>query len=265
MNFKFKLGFIGFGNMAKAIYDGIVLKGVLKNKDIAIFDADAEKSENAKKQKINVLSDNNEIVKTCKYILFAVKPQQAYDIFKNIKPEQNIIISIMAGITKAKLQKNLQNCKIVRCMPNTPALIGLGMTAIDCNDLENDERKFVLSIFSSIGKTVELEDKYMDAVTSVSGSGPAYVYMFIDALIDAGVKNGLDYDTSKLLTLQTIVGSYKMVQNTSAPIQNLIDAVCSKGGTTIEAVKVFNDSKFKDIVKKAAEACYKRSVELSKI
>lgn len=263
MSFKYKLGFIGFGNMAKAIYDGIVLKGILKSKDIAIFDIDAEKIENTKKKKICVLSSNNEIIGNCKYVIFAVKPQSAYEIIKDIKPCENIIISIMAGITKSKLAENLQNCKIVRCMPNTPALIGLGMTAIDCNDLENNERKFVLSIFSSIGKTVELEDKYMNAVTAVSGSGPAYVYTFIDALIESGISLGLDENTSKLLTLQTIVGAYKMVQNSKESIQNLIDAVCSKGGTTIEAVNVLSDSKFKDTVKKAVNAAYSRSVELS--
>ncbi|MCL1901555.1 MAG: pyrroline-5-carboxylate reductase [Firmicutes bacterium] len=265
MSFKYKLGFIGFGNMANVIYDGIVLKGVVKNKEIAVFDTDIEKLEIAKNKKICVLSGNAEIVENCKYVVFAVKPQSAYEIFKEIAPSDNIIISIMAGITKAKLAENLQNCKIVRCMPNTPSLIGLGMTAIDCNDLENIERKFVLSVFSSIGKTVELEDKYMDAVTAVSGSGPAYVYTFIDALIEAGISLGLDEDTSKLLTLQTVVGAYKMVQNTKDPIQNLTDAVCSKGGTTAEAIKVLADADFKDIVKKAVAAAYNRSVELSKI
>ena len=264
MNFKYKLGFIGFGNMAKAIYDGIVLKGVVKNKDIAIFDTDAQKLETAKKHKICVMASNKEVIEKCKYVIFAVKPQVAYEIFKEITPCNNVIISIMAGIAKAKLSKNLQNCKIVRCMPNTPALVGLGMTAIDCNDLENDERKFVLSIFSSIGNTVELDEKYMNAVTALSGSGPAYVYTFIDALIEAGVSHGLDEDTSKLLTLQTIVGAYKMVQNSKEPIQNLIDAVCSKGGTTIEAVKVLSDSNFKGTVKGAVAAAYNRSIELSK-
>ena len=264
MNFKYKLGFIGFGNMAKAIYSGIVAKGVLKNKEIAVFDTDTEKHESIKKQKICLLSKNSEIVENCKYVILAVKPQVSSEIFKTISPKDNIIISIMAGINKAKLAKNLPDCKIVRCMPNTPALIGLGMSAIDCNDLENDERKFVLSIFSSIGNTVELEDKHMNAVTALSGSGPAYVYTFIDALIEAGVSLGLDEDTSKLLTLQTVVGAYKMVQNTKEPIQNLTDAVCSKGGTTVEAVKVLSDLKFRETIKKAVSAAYNRSIELSK-
>lgn len=271
MKFKYKLGFIGFGNMANAIYNGVINDGFLEKTDILIYDIDKEKLNSAQKSGILTANSNEDVVENCEYVILAIKPQQAQGIFSGLKCADNIIISIMAGIKKQALKKFFKNCAVVRCMPNSPALIGKGMTAIDCSDLEsqndsyNLKKQFVLSVFSSIGETAEVDDELMDAVTAVSGSGPAYVYLFVDALIKAGVSNGLSYETSKKLTLQTICGSAEMVKKSDKKTEDLINAVCSKGGTTIEAVKVFKDKKFEEIISDAVNSCYNRSKELSKI
>lgn len=271
MNFKCKLGFIGFGNMAEAIYNGIKDAKLLSLNQIMIFDTNEEKLTAAKNAGINIALSNTDIMQNCEYVIFAVKPQHAYQVFSTIKGYNNVVISIMAGIKKQKIKDCLPDCLIVRCMPNTPALIKKGMTVIDCSDLEDNndthmkDKKFILSIFSSIGETAELFEDLMDAVTSISGSGPAYAYLFIDAMIKAGVERGLNYEVSKKLTLETLIGSTEMVKKSDKPLENLIDAVCSKGGTTIEAVKVFKNNDFENIVSDAVKACYDKSVELSKL
>lgn len=263
MEFTYKLGFIGFGNMANAVYNGIVDK-IIKKSDIILYDIDSEKLKNAQDKGLSVAASNQEIFDLCEYIVLAVKPQQAANIFSSINGKKNTLISIMAGVTKKVISKFLPNCKVVRCMPNSPALIGKGITAIDCFDLDKNKRDFVLNLFSAVGETVELKEALMDAVTSISGSGPAYIYLFLDALIKAGMENGLDYKTSKKLSIQTLIGSAEMVKQTDTPIENLIEAVCSKGGTTIEAVKVFKDKNFEEIINDSVRACYNRAKELSK-
>ena len=263
--FKFKLGFIGFGNMAQAITNGIILKGLLLPSEMMCFDVDKDKLNYAKKLSINAAATNQEVFESCENIILAIKPQQAFEVLDNVKSFKNILISIMAGVKKDKIKKALPDCQVVRCMPNSPALVGCGMTAIDCSGIPLNKKEFVLSVFSSIGETQEIDENLMDAVTAVSGSGPAYVYIFLDALINAGVKNGLDYNVSKKLALKTLIGSATVVEKTDLSIDDLTNSVCSKGGTTIEAINVFNENEFQKIIAKAVDACYKRSKELSKL
>lgn len=263
MKTKFLLGVIGAGNMATAI-----VKGALKSlnaKDIVVSDKDEAKLEEMKKSGICVTTDNIEVASDCKYLLFAVKPQVAKLVFDEIRDKINAdtVISIMAGISIDTISKALgSDLGYVRVMPNTPAMIQKGMSALSFTENVTD-KEFVINLFNSLGKTVVLSESDFDAVTSVSGSGPAYVYSFIKAMIDGGTDGGLDFETAKTLTLQTIVGACGMVENSNDDIQTLIDKVCSKGGTTIEAVNSFIADDLNGIIRKGIAKCKARSEELS--
>lgn len=264
MQKNFTLGIIGAGNMASAIVGGILKNSILSPSEMIISDLDGAKLAVFADKGMNITCDNRYLAANCTNILFAVKPQIAPSVFEDIKDyiDCDVVISIMAGVTMKKLQAALGERAYARIMPNTPALVGEGMAAVAFS--KGFKSDFVLKIFGSIGNVVELDESLFDAVTSLSGSGPAYVYMFIDALIKGGLDGGLDYDTAKKLAIQTVRGSAKMVELSDRPIDELVDAVCSKGGTTIQAVNSYRDDKLEDVVVKGMIKCRDRSVELGK-
>ncbi len=264
MQNKYTLGVIGAGNMAYAIVGGIINGGILKPSDIAISDIDAQKLKAFAKLGVYTQTDNVSLSANCENLLFAVKPQIAQTVFKEIESSitANTVISIMAGITLSKLKAALGNRNYARIMPNTPALVGKGMSAIAFS--ENFYSDFVMNIFRSVGEAIQLDESRFDAVTSLSGSGPAYVYTFIKALIDGGMSGGLDFETSEQLALQTVLGAVEMIKASDKPINELIDAVCSKGGTTIQAIDSFREDGLENIIKNGMNKCLNRSVELSK-
>lgn len=262
--YDYKLGIVGAGNMANAILNGILRTGVVSPEKIVVSDIDDKKLEIIKNQGVNTVKDNKVLFKNAEFIILAVKPQVAKVIFRDFEKIENLkIISIMAGITKDTLKGFFDGAKVARIMPNTPCLLGEGACAIDASDFDDDGKKLVFDIFKSLGKFVELDEKYFDAVTAVSGSGPAYVYTFIKAMIDAGCDMGLSDKISEELTLQTFVGAVKMVENRTTDIEMLIKNVCSPGGTTIEAVKSFKENNLEEIIKDGMRKCEKRSKELS--
>ncbi len=262
MQYTYKLGFIGGGNMAKAILNGLISSKILEKNQIIIADPFIKEEING----VKVVNQNDIVLNNCEYILFAIKPQ----IFNEIAPTLEICkakyaISIMAGIKSEKIAKFLpKHTQVFRIMPNTPCAIGSGMSVIAQNDAEENAKEFVKSIFDSIGKSIFLDEKHFDAVTSISGSGPAYVYYFIQSMILAGVEGGLDFETSKILTLQTVYGSSKMIENSDEDIDILIERVCSKGGTTIQAVDTFRENEMDKIIQLGIQKCKNRSEELSK-
>lgn len=263
MEYNYKLGIIGAGNMAKAIANGIVDSKLIDIDKIIATDPFADLGING----VVTYKDNSKVLNECEYVLLAVKPQ----IFNEIASElgkvckAKHIISIMAGITYDGIKKYFANANVTRVMPNTPCKLKLGMTAIRKNDsIPQTEREFVKSIFDSIGKTIYLEEDLFHAVTAVSGSGPAYVYMFIEGMIESGVKMGMSYEDAKTCVLQTFAGSVGMVENESTPISQLIQAVCSKGGTTIQAVDSFRNDNLYNIIDSAMIKCRNRSEELGK-
>lgn len=262
MEKKFTLGIIGAGNMASAILGGILRAGLLPAGKVVISDRDESKLEIMAQNGVATTADNREVAAGCEYLMFAVKPQTAPAVFEEIAPviEAGTVISIMAGVPVKRLRDALGERNYVRVMPNTPALVGEGMSAVAFE--EGKRSQFVLDIFASVGKVAELPEDKFDAVTSLSGSGPAYVYMFVKALIDGGVDGGLDPEVAKLLAVQTVRGSAKMAGLSSKPISELIDAVCSKGGTTIQAVDSFREDDLEGIVRKGMAKCKKRSEEL---
>ena len=260
---RFTLGIVGAGNMATAILNGILKSGCLNPDEIIVSDVDGDKLKAISEKGVVVTFDNELIFGQSDYILLAVKPQVAKEVFKDIKYKNLKVISIMAGISRNTVSEMFGGARVARIRPNTPCLVGKGMCAIDAGDFDEDGRKLVSVIFSSLGKIVELDEKYFDAVTAVSGSGPAYVYTFIKAMIDEGDALGLDEKISETLTLQTFEGAVKMVEERTTDIDTLIKNVCSKGGTTIEAVNCFAENNLDKIIAEGMKRCEKRSKELS--
>lgn len=261
MKNKFKLGIIGAGNMATAILQGILKGKVLAPEQIAISDVQEEKRRYFTSLGVCFTTDNVMLSSQCEYLLFAVKPQIAPTIFEEIKNSitAKTVISIMAGVSIDKLKSALGERNYARIMPNMPATVGEGTSAIAFAGEKDD---FVMSIFKSVGKAVEIDEDLFDAVTSLSGSGPAYVYMFIDALIKGGMDGGLDKETATALALQTIIGAVKMVEVSTKPISEMVDAVCSKGGTTIQAVEHYRANDLEQIIVDGMIKCRNRSAEL---
>lgn len=269
MKKQFKLAIIGCGFMAKSILKGVLQSEFLRGKKIILSDVDLDKlNETSDEYGVNVTNDNRYAAENSEYLLLAVKPQNFPDVAKQLSgvcPKK--VISIMAGVKKSVIKNSfgVGLIKVARCMPNLPCSYGFGMTGVDMVDFnrDTDDTEFIYNLFSCIGQVLSITEDKIDAVTGISGSGPAYAFIFLDSLIDAGVKQGLTADEAKLLALQTVWGSCSMLMETDKPLSELIMNVCSKGGTTIEAVKVFEQKNFRGIVSDAVEACVKRSKELS--
>ena len=270
MKKQFKLGIIGCGNMGSAILNGIIDSEFIRERKIIVGDSDLKKlDELSDTYGVNVSNDNRFIAENSEYLLFAVKPQSFAEVaaqIKGVRTEK--IISIMAGVKRSTIKNSLGVglIKVARCMPNLPCTAGYGMMAVDMSDFNRntDDIEFVTNLFGCLGQVLSISEDKLDAVTGISGSGPAYAFIFIDSLIDAGVKQGLTYDEAKLLAVQTVWGSCGMLMESERPLPELIMNVCSKGGTTIEAVKVFEEKNFRGIISDAVEACVNRSKELSK-
>lgn len=265
-----KIGFIGAGNMAEAIIKGIIKSRISRTSEIYASDINQDRLKYIKKLTgINVFNDNLKVIKNSDIIILCVKPQNIDNVLSELKnkiDKRKKIISIAAGISLSRLQIGLgKNISIIRVMPNTPALIGEGMSCISHGRYTSKKDiKIASGIFSSLGKVILIKEKLMDAVTAISGSGPAYFYLFIEALINAGIKLGLPYNVAVELVNQTAFGSIKMVINTKEEPANLREKVTSKGGTTEAALKIFAEKEFEKIVEDAVQKAFLRSKELSK-
>ena len=263
-----KLGFIGCGNMAKAMISGILKGKVLAAQDVAAFDVYKSAAEAAQKELgIKALASADEIVAFADTVVLAVKPQFYADVIKGIKDkvtQNHLIVTIAPGQTLAKLESLFGKAvKIVRTMPNTPALVGEGMTALCRSEaVSEDELKSVRTLFDSFGKTETVAEYMMDAVVAVAGSSPAYVFMLIEAMADAAVMGGIPRSSAYTFAAQAVLGSAKMVLETGKHPGDLKDMVCSPAGTTIEAVRVLERDGFRSSVIEAMDACIKKSKSL---
>ena len=264
------IGFIGAGNMGQAMAGGILSSGIVKAENIIFSDVSQENLKKAYK-KYGVKTSNSNILTASmsNFIILSVKPnmyQNVIDEIKDyIKPE-TVIITIAAGITLEKLKVMFgKNVKIVRTMPNTPAMVGEGMTAVIPNEFVTEEElKEVMDILNGFGKAEIIEEKLIDAVIAVSGSSPAYVYMMIEAMADAGVSGGMSREKAYKFAAQAVLGSAKMVLETGIHPGELKDMVCSPGGTTIEAVATLEEKGFRNAIIKAMKVCEEKSKEMSK-
>lgn len=266
MKFSYRLGIIGYGNMAQAIVGGILKSAYLKPEEILISDNHKERLLSCQEQGFGITETNRQIVEECEYVLLAVKPQSLEKLSEELKGycRFGTLISILAGVRKDTIRKSLclTSANIARIMPNTPAKLGEGMTLIDAEDLTKTQSDFVFGLFRCVGKTIALKEDFINAATAISGSGPAYFYLFIQGLKEAGIKLGLTPEVAETLAAQTAVGSGKMVLEKLLPIETLIQNVCSKGGTTIEAVQSFQNDALDETILRAVNACFRRATEL---
>ena len=259
------IGIIGTGNMGSAIIKGLTIDELKAS--IAAYDIDQEKlSDISKETGIKAAHSIDEILSLSDVIIIAVKPDVALNICSSLKNFNGIIISIAAGISiKTLLNNTCIDKKIIRAMPNTPATTGEGMTVISPSEkITEPDLQIVKSIFKSVGEVLVMDEKYMNAVTAVSGSGPAYVFTFIQAMADAGVKLGIPRKESLLLAGQTILGTAKMFLDKLENPISLRDKVTSPGGTTITALHILERAGFNGIIIDAIEAAAIKSKELDK-
>jgi pyrroline-5-carboxylate reductase len=263
------LGVIGVGNMGYPL-----LKAAIKTfgkEEVVYTDASNERNEFVKKDTgVSYLSDNSSVVKECKYLLLAVKPQFFNPVLSQIKDvltDDHIIISIAAGITIDNIKDSLfKEIRVVRAMPNTPALVEKGMTGVcfSADEYTQEEKEVLDRFFCSFGKYELFEERLMNAVICANGSSPAYVYMFIEALADSVVSYGIPRDKAYTLAAQTVLGAATMVLETGEHPGKLKDQVCSPGGTTIAAVKALEEHGLRKAIMKASDACFEKAVELTK-
>ena len=268
MKKKFKLGVIGAGFMSSAIIKGVIDSKIILPDEIIVSDVNNNSLVKMSEIGVNTTMDNTELVSNAEFVLFAIKPQNLNSVLESIKGcECDKFISIMAGVKKQKIKNYFPNSKVARCMPNTPCAIGSGAVGLDIFDYADEEDvKFIKKLLSSFAEVVIVAEDKLNAVTGVSGSSPAYFYLFLKSIIESGENHGLTYNEAKLLAVNTMIGAGKMVLiNDDKSIDELINAVCSKGGTTIEAVNVFNNDGLANITQKAIDACVKRASELEEL
>ena len=268
-----KIGFIGAGNMAKAILTGMYKSKIVDKNDVFVSNRTNEKLDLIKKDfSYNVSTDNSYVLKNAKDVVFiCVKPQIFDTIFTDIKKKiskNQLIVSIMAGKTVAYLQKSLGTKNIIRVMPNTPALVGAGISAVAASNEAKKNKNYagVINILKGIGEVVETDEKYINAITQVSGASPAWIFMMIEALADGGVECGLPRDMAYKFATNAVYGSGKLAvdkynENKTHP-GVLKDMVTSPAGTTIEGVRVLEENGFRGAIIDAVLQSYSRSLEL---
>jgi len=270
-----KLGFIGGGNMAEAMIKGLLSASFIEAKNIFVSEpSEAKRDTLHAEYKIKVSADNRELVKKCDILILAVKPQIFQEVLVDIcslVDSDKLVISIAAGVPISIIDDALRGDKnkkfsIVRTMPNTPALVQEGVTAIASGKHVNKtDVKIAHRIFEAVGRTVDVEEDQLDAVTGLSGSGPAYIFMLIEALSDAGVKMGLSREVSTTLTIQTVLGSAKLARESGKHPGELKDMVTSPGGTTISGLHALEEGSLRTTLMNAVEDATLRSRELGQI
>lgn len=265
-----KLGFIGGGIMAEVILRGILAKNVFQPEQIWLYDVEAVRCTRlAQDFGINIADSNEELASLVDIVLVAVKPQVAEQVLCQVNAntwEGKLLASIVAGISTANLAAwTSQKISIARVMPNTPCMVGEGMSAISFNDkATEEEQQIIKEIFDSVGEICLIDENLINAVTGVSGSGPAYVYLIVEALTDGGVKAGLPRPISQQLAVQTLLGAAAMIKKTGKHPGELKDMVTSPGGTTIEALASLEQDGVRAALIKAVEVAVRKAEILGK-
>lgn len=265
------IGFIGGGNMAEALIRGMVSAQLYSPSEVIVSDVRAERLDHlASEYKVTAAESNTALVQKADVVVLSVKPQNMDAVLNETKApvkKDTLIISIAAGVTTAKITGVLGDVSVIRVMPNTPALIGQGASALYSSNASKEAMGQAQKIFSAVGKAVVVEsEELIDAVTALSGSGPAYFFLIMEEMIKAGEKLGLSHDVAKQLVLQTAKGAALLAE--SADIKSETPAelrkkVTSPGGTTEAAIKVFAERQFGELVTDALTAAANRSKELS--
>ncbi|KAI4348627.1 hypothetical protein L6164_009331 [Bauhinia variegata] len=264
----YNLGFIGAGKMAESIARGAVGSGVLPPSRIRT----ASHTNPARRQAfesfgVKVLAQNQDVVKETDVVIFSVKPQVVKGVVSQLRPlltKNKLLISVAAGVKLKDLQEWAGHSRVIRVMPNTPAAVGEAASVMSMGDAATEEDgNLIAKLFGSVGKIWKADEKYFDAVTGLSGSGPAYIYLAIEALADGGVAAGLPRDLASSLASQTVLGAASMATSTGKHPGQLKDDVTSPGGTTIAGIHELEKGGFRGTLMNAVVAAAKRSKELS--
>lgn len=264
-----KIGFIGSGNMAEAIMKGIISAKLYSADSIIASDIRSERLDFLKNDlSINITTDNKKLLSKSDIVIFAVKPQNIKDLLDSIKEdltEKHLCISILAGVKTSFFEQAVEDVKlrVIRVMPNTPALIQCGASALSKGTFASQEDlNTAKAIFDSVGKSVIVDEKLQDAVTGLSGSGPAYIFLIAETLIKAGMELGLDQDVANLLTKQMIFGAAKLLVESDKSPEELRKAVTSPGGTTQAAIEYMFNNSLPEVLANAVKRAAERSAEL---
>jgi len=264
------IGFIGGGNMAEALIKGIIQRVKVSKGQSEILVSEPREERRIYLEQtygVKTTESNKDIASLCSMIILAVKPQNMDSVLEEIQgiiTAEKTVVSIAAGITLPYLQSRLKTKKLVRVMPNTPALVQEAMSVMSlCECFSDKEINPIREIFMSIGKVLTLPEKYMNAVTALSGSGPAFIAFFIEAMTEAGIKSGLSKENASELAIQTLLGTAKLLE-TGMPPEKLREMVTSPGGTTAAGLKVFEEKGLKELVADTLLAAKKRAEELGK-
>lgn len=265
-----KIGFIGAGKMGGAILKGLIESGFASKQDIIASERDQQSAQNvANEYGIKAIFDNNELANECEVIVVCTKPFVMKEVLQGIKESVNsnkLIVSIAAGITTAKMENILGQVPVIRVMPNTPAFLSQGMSVLSKGKYANDgQLKFVQEMFSKVGKAIILEENLIDAATGISGSGPAFMYLFIEALAKGGSDLGLDKDIALELSAQTAIGAAHMIMQTGKTPETLRTEVTTPGGCTAVGLEVLADGKVFDILADTVKATAKKAFELGQL
>lgn len=263
---KYNVGFVGCGKMASAIIRGLIKSGFAQPAELLATQAETEGiEEKSKEMGIEIILDNKELVKCSDIVVIAVKPNQAEGVLEEIRPlltSEKLVVSIAAGVTTTFLESKLpNNTRVVRVMPNTPALVGEGMSGICGGKFATEgDLEYIKNMLSSIGRCIIVNEAQIDIVTAISGSGPAFFYKVINDIARAGEKLGLEYEKSLLLSIQTAIGSAKMAMNRTISMEELISNVATKGGCTrvgVDCMDNFDTEKiFYDVIKSTTEKAH---------
>mgnify|MGYP000854031433 CR=1 FL=1 len=265
-----KIGFIGAGNMGYAMIKSIAQSNIVEPDKIYVYDVDGERLSKLRDEAgINITKSESETVDICDIIILAVKPnilEAVLEACKNSFDNSKILVSVAVGVPIKFYKKIIgEDKKVIRTMPNTPALVGEGMTLVSTDSsIGKDELEYVMKIFGCFGRAELLDEKLMSEVTALTSSSPAYVFMFIEAMADAAVLSGIPRNLSYKLAAQAVLGSAKMVLETGKHPGELKDMVCSPAGTTIEAVSTLEKNKFRYAVIEAMNECTKKAREIGK-
>ncbi|MCH5300839.1 MAG: pyrroline-5-carboxylate reductase [Ruminococcus sp.] len=263
------IGFIGAGNMATAIINGLISNKAVEANNVNIFDLDKEKLNLIKQKGINTITNSKEVVKNSDIIVLAVKPQNYSEVLQELKEvvnENKIFVSIAAGISISYVRNELScNCPMVRVMPNTPLLLGKGATALcPSENISADDFETIKNMFALSGTVEVFTEDHMNEIISVNGSSPAYIYLFAKVMADYAKSCNIDYDKAMNLICATLEGSAEMLRNSGDSAETLIEKVSSKGGTTIAALNKLREYKFEEAITQAMKACTDRAEELGK-
>ncbi|WP_085506787.1 pyrroline-5-carboxylate reductase [Thalassobacillus devorans] len=264
-----QIGFVGCGNMAQAMIQGMLRAGIVTKDQVSATAITDETIEGAAcRFNIDTSNNNKRLASESDILFLAVKPYIYKEVIEEIKDyvrADAIIITIAAGITIGDIENSFDHqVKVIRTMPNTPSLVGEGMSVLCPNEFVSEEElQEVKAIYESFGKAEVMAEKLMDAIPAVSGSAPAYVYMFIESMADGAVQQGIPRGQAYKLASQAVLGAAKMVLETGEHPGKLKDDVCTPGGSTIEAVTALEEAGFRSAVQSAMDACTKRAKFLS--